>query len=94
MANYEDFISVIVPNKNDWEYVLGMLEALNCQTYKDFEVIIVYDGVGSRNPQHKNLAIEQLRQAGAVISCAEIVIFQWTKKAATPTFKKILPIIK
>ncbi|KKL20067.1 hypothetical protein LCGC14_2459180, partial [marine sediment metagenome] len=25
---------------------------------------------------------------------AEIVIFQWTKKAATPTFKKILPIIK
>ncbi len=41
MANYEDFISVIVPNKNDWEYVLGMLEALNCQTYKDFEVIII-----------------------------------------------------
>ncbi|NMP03685.1 hydrolase [Pseudoalteromonas arctica] len=59
-----------------------------------FEVIIVQDGVGSRNPQHKNLAIEQLRQAGSVISCAEIVIFQWTKKAATPTFKKILPIIK
>jgi len=59
-----------------------------------FEVIVVHDGIGSRNPQHKNLAVEQLRQAGAVISCAEIVIFQWTKKAATPTFKKILPIIK
>ena len=59
-----------------------------------FEVIVVHDGIGSRNPQHKNLAVEQLRQAGAVISCAEIVIFQWTKKAATPTFKKILPVIK
>ncbi|GAA61756.1 isochorismatase family protein 1B [Pseudoalteromonas sp. BSi20652] len=53
-----------------------------------FEVVIANDGIGSRNPQHKNLAIEQLRQAGAIISCAEIIIFQWTKQAATPTFKK------
>jgi nicotinamidase-related amidase len=59
-----------------------------------FEIIVAHDGIGSRNPEHKNLAVEQLRQAGAVISCAEIVLFQWTKKAATPTFKKILPIIK
>lgn len=62
--------------------------------HNGFEVIVAHDGIGSRNPEHKNLAVEQLRQAGAVISCAEIVIFQWTKQAATPTFKKILPIIK
>ena len=61
---------------------------------RGFEVIIIQDAIGSRNPEHKKLAIDQLRQAGAVISCAEIVIFQWTKQAATPTFKKILPIIK
>ncbi|MBH0021121.1 hydrolase [Pseudoalteromonas sp. SWXJ133] len=59
-----------------------------------FEVIIIQDAIGSRNLEHKKLAVEQLRQAGAVISCTEIVIFQWTKQAATPTFKKILPIIK
>ena len=59
-----------------------------------FEVILVHDAVGSRNPEHKKLALEQLKQADVVISCAEIVIFQWTKKAATSTFKQILPIIK
>ena len=53
-----------------------------------FEVIIIQDAIGSRNLEHKKLAVEQLRQAGAVISCAEIVIFQWTKQAAIPTFKK------
>ena len=59
-----------------------------------FDVFVVADAVGSRNKKHEQIAIEQLRQAGAVISCAETVIFQWTKKAATPTFKKVLTIIK
>ncbi|MBW4965864.1 isochorismatase family protein [Pseudoalteromonas sp. CR1] len=59
-----------------------------------FEVVLVTDAIGSRNSEHKSIAIEQLKHGGAVISCAEIVIFQWTKAAATPTFKKILPIIK
>ena len=43
---------------------------------------------------HRDLAIAQLRQAGAVISCAESVIFQWTEVAATPVFKEILKIVK
>jgi len=59
-----------------------------------FEVIVASDAVGSRNPEHKKIALAQLKQAGGIISCAEIIIFQWTKKAATPTFKKILSIIK
>lgn len=59
-----------------------------------FEVIIAIDAIGSRDPLHKDVAIEQLRQAGAIISCTETIIFQWTKKAGTSTFNKILPIIK
>lgn len=59
-----------------------------------FEVIVAADAIGSRNDNHKAIAIEQLRQAGAIISCSESIIFQWTKRAATPTFKQILPIIK
>ncbi|MBQ4857723.1 isochorismatase family protein [Pseudoalteromonas sp. MMG007] len=59
-----------------------------------FEVIVASDAVGSRNPAHKKIALAQLKQAGGTISCAEIIIFKWTKKAATPTFKKILSIIK
>ncbi|GAB0109109.1 isochorismatase family protein [Pseudoalteromonas distincta] len=59
-----------------------------------FEVTVIADGIGSRNQLHVQIAIEQLRQAGATISCAETVIFQWTERAATADFKKILPIIK
>ena len=57
-------------------------------------MVLVTDAIGSRNSEHKSIAIEQLKRGGAVILCAEIIIFQWTKAAATPTFKKILPIIK
>jgi nicotinamidase-related amidase len=59
-----------------------------------YTVVIASDAIGSRNEAHRQIAIEQLREAGAVISCAETVIFQWTKNASTPTFKKILPIIR
>ncbi|AQP98948.1 hydrolase [Pseudoalteromonas aliena] len=59
-----------------------------------FNVIIAADAVGSRNKEHVRIALDQLRQAGAIISCAETIIFQWTKNAATPTFKEILPIVK
>ncbi len=59
-----------------------------------YQVFLIADGVSSRNDLHRELAIEQLRQAGAVISCAESVIFQWTDIAATPVFKEILKIVK
>lgn len=41
MTDYENLISVVIPNKNDWEYVLNILQSLNHQTYKNFEVVIV-----------------------------------------------------
>lgn len=59
-----------------------------------YVVTVATDAIASRNAEHKAIAVEQLRQAGAVISCAETIIFQWTKKAGTSTFKEILKIIK
>lgn len=59
-----------------------------------YAVTVAADAVASRNSDHKAIALEQLRQAGAVISCAETIIFQWTKKAATPIFKQILSLVK
>mgnify|MGYP002335705443 FL=1 len=59
-----------------------------------YAVTVATDAIASRNAEHKSIAVEQLRQAGAVISCAETIIFQWTKKAGTSTFKQILSIVK
>jgi hypothetical protein len=35
-----------------------------------------------------------MRQAGAVISSTEIVIFQWVCRAKADELRKILPIVK
>lgn len=59
-----------------------------------FEVHLVADGVASRWKGNRDIAISQLRQAGAVISSAEIVIFEWAKRANTDEFRKVLPIVK
>jgi len=59
-----------------------------------YQVVLIADGVSSRNDLHRDLAIVQLRQAGAVISCAESVIFQWTEVANTTLFKSVLEIVK
>ncbi|MFO7803040.1 MAG: hydrolase [Desulfovermiculus sp.] len=59
-----------------------------------YQVHLAADAVGSRRVENRDMAISQLRQAGAVISSAEIVIFEWTKRANTEEFRRILPIVK
>jgi len=59
-----------------------------------FQVHLVADAVASRVDENRDIAIELLRQAGAVISSTEIVIFQWACRANTDEFRKILPIIR
>ena len=59
-----------------------------------FQVHLVADGVASRADFNRDIAIGQLRQAGAVITSTEIVIFEWARKANTAEFRKVLPIVK
>lgn len=61
---------------------------------RKYQVQVIADAVCSRNPAHKQLALEQMRDAGAVITCAESVIFQMLGRAGTPEFKDILNLIK
>jgi nicotinamidase-related amidase len=59
-----------------------------------FQVHLVADAVASRANENRNIAIDILRQAGAVITSTEIVIFQWAMRANTDDFRKLLPIVK
>lgn len=61
---------------------------------QDYNVFIIADGVCSRQDSHRDIAIAQLKEAGAIISNAESVIFQWAEVAATEQFKKVLKIVK
>lgn len=59
-----------------------------------FQVHLVADAVASRSNENRDIAIDLMKQAGAVISSTEIVIFQWALRANTDDFRKILPIVK
>ena len=52
-------------------------------------VHVAADAVCSRNPENARTALELLRDAGAVITCTETVLFQLLGRAGTPEFKAI-----
>lgn len=54
---------------------------------------IVADGVSSRSVENHRLGLERLRDAGAVIGPAEMIIYELLGKAGTLKFKEVLPYI-
>lgn len=59
-----------------------------------FQLQVASNAVASRFQEDRETAIDLFRSAGAVITTAEIVIFQWAFRSNTDTFRKILPIVK
>jgi|AntRauTorckE6833_2_1112554.scaffolds.fasta_scaffold10296_2 nicotinamidase-related amidase len=54
-----------------------------------YQVFMVEEGLGSRNPRDKELALERLKQDGAKIVSKEMIIFEWMEKCGTETFRKL-----
>ncbi len=52
---------------------------------------IVADGVSSRSNDNHLLGLERLRELGAIIGPAEMIIYELLGKAGTPDFKQVLP---
>ncbi|MGB9710680.1 MAG: isochorismatase family protein [Thermodesulfovibrio sp.] len=70
-----------------------------CQTALDFllrhyYVFVPCDAVCSRKKQDWEIGINLMKDAGAVITCTETLVFQILKKAGTDEFKKMLEFIK
>ncbi|MBV1841989.1 MULTISPECIES: hydrolase [Photobacterium] len=59
-----------------------------------YHVEIVRDAVSSRNGENRELALTKLQQAGAVLTCTEMVLFELQEVAQGERFKQILNIIK
>jgi len=57
-------------------------------------VHVVADAVCSRSAENRGTALELMRDAGAVITCTETVLFQLLGRAGTPEFKVIQARIK
>lgn len=59
-----------------------------------YDVRILADAVGSRTEFNKEIGIEKMKQAGALIESTESILYEWLKQAGTPEFKSILPLVK
>jgi len=60
----------------------------------DFTVHVVSDAVSSRIRKNLEVALDRMRQSGAVISSTEMVIYELLEKAGTPEFKEALKLVK
>ena len=70
-----------------------------CQTCLDllqagFTPFVVADAVSSRTPENHRLALERMRQAGALIVSTEMVLFELLERAGTAEFKQVLALVK
>jgi len=66
------------------------LGALN----QGLNVHVAADAVGSRSELNWKLGLERMREAGAVISSAEMMVYELLGKSGSPVFKEILQYLK
>jgi nicotinamidase-related amidase len=60
----------------------------------DHNVHVISDAVASRAPENKEVAIQRMRQAGAVISSTEMVMYEALVRAGTDEFRQVLKLVK
>ena len=61
---------------------------------RGFAVHVPINGVASRRDDHRVTGLELCRAAGATITTAETVLFDWLGRAGSDAFRKISKLIK
>ena len=59
-----------------------------------FGVQVPADAVASRSKMDWEIALRRLEQAGAVVTTAEAILFEWTERSDRPEFKAISELVK
>ena len=67
--------------------VLGALE-------KGYEVHVASDAVGSRSEANRHVGLSRMERAGALISSAEMAIYELLGRSDGAAFKEMLPYLK
>ncbi len=74
-------------------HVCVLLTALDLLR-QGFRVSVVADAVCSRTPANLELGLAQARQAGAVVTATETVVFQLLGRAGTDAFREISKLLR
>lgn len=67
-----------------------VLDAFDC----GLEPVVIADSIGSRDIYNKEIAIERMRNNGAVITTTESILFELLVQSGTQEFKEISKIVK
>jgi nicotinamidase-related amidase len=59
-----------------------------------YQVAVVADAVSSRRKEDAGLALARMSQAGLTVVSAEMVVFEWLRRAGTAEFKELSALIK
>jgi nicotinamidase-related amidase len=95
----EEFLSAVKGLRRQ-RIILCGIEAHVCvqQTaidlMKDYFVYIPVDAISSRHEIDCTIAIERLRDCGAIITTVESAVFELLRESGTAEFKQILPLFK
>jgi len=80
--------------------ILAGIEAHICvaqtalQALDRYAVHVVSDAVGSRSPSDRQVALDRMRQAGAIITSTEMVMYELLVRADTDEFRQVLELMK
>jgi len=70
-----------------YQTTMGALQA-------GYRVRVVADAVSSRTPENDHYGKQRIRDLGAVLAPAEMIIYELLQKAGTEQFKAMLPYLK
>jgi len=94
------FIAAFKESGADAAIVIGM-ETHVCvfQTVRDLQargvrVDVPIDGVASRRDDHRRAGLDLCARAGAVITTAETLLFDWMVQSGTDTFKALAKLVR
>jgi len=59
-----------------------------------YNPVVVTDCISSRKPGDKLMALERMRQEGAILTTSEAILFELLRYSGTDTFKKISKLVK
>lgn len=59
-----------------------------------YQPCVCVDAVGSRRRLDYEWSLRRMRDAGALLTTSESLIFEWMGEAGTDTFRRILPLLK
>jgi isochorismate hydrolase len=61
---------------------------------RDYDVFVCADAIGSRGSLDYEVALDRMRQANALVTSVEAVLFELCQRCDTPDFKRMLEVIK